>query len=647
MDYQESSFLQRNKNKYTHVDKMSKESAEQILGFDREYSVVEESMLGSTVDMFGERYKEEIIPKNTLKERIGVTYTEARNSKVLSHMKKGKRADSAYKKLERQKNLMNEQKIFLERRKSDREFTEELMDEKAEKKMSDGLYEEEAKEMFRYWGLSHDEDMEQDELNSALYDSDKRSLNYNYNKMFLEMDKDTTDFSYSSDKQFVSQFAKKYDAISRYASLRYALRKFEEEPDMAEDVSLSRMQAKVEYFEALKEDYEDRMKLISSPYYTLLSKSDIKKGVPEDSDDDALKEYISLYQKLSQNRFGKGKNKITDFMKLYKEKAIAMAETDKERLNKDIDGLGIPFDKMDEKSEGFSDVQKEVLSNAYTTKKQQILNSYSKNDEKFLGETEPVIGKSLQEGLDKKSLIGYEQKMLEILQKGTICGKKIADKHMSDIMTYLQEYVKQRRQHISANTASKQISYLSQGKGFDVDNPYFKKTKEFKKLKKLMFDDYLNAMQDDVSKISGEYLNSMYNFFIKLSDLGYPISDKYGMPSKEKEEEVLKHIKTSRVNQHKDPDFSVITINGKQFTSYERSALSDSLKGKTFTVEGKKGEQLLKDMEKLSEFERTDSILSDMYLGEGGDKSLFYGVFQRKHADEMNELRKRIQDALK
>ena len=647
MDYQESSFLQRNKNKYTHVDKMSKESAEQILGFDREYSVVEESMLGSTVDMFGERYKEEIIPKNTLKERIGVTYTEARNNKVLSDMQKGKRADSAYKKLERQKNLMNEQKIFLERRKSDREFTEELMDEKAEKKMSDGLYEEEAKEMFRYWGLSHDEDMEQDELNSALYDSDKRSLNYNYNKMFLEMDKDTTDFSYSSDKQFVSQFAKKYDAISRYASLRYALRKFEEEPDMAEDVSLSRMQAKVEYFEALKEDYEDRMKLISSPYYTLLSKSDIKKGVPEDSDDDALKEYISLYQKLSQNRFGKGKNKITDFMKLYKEKAIAMAETDKERLNKDIDGLGIPFDKMDEKSEGFSDVQKEVLSNAYTTKKQQILNSYSKNDEKFLGETEPVIGKSLQEGLDKKSLIGYEQKMLEILQKGTICGKKIADKHMSDIMTYLQEYVKQRRQHISANTASKQISYLSQGKGFDVDNPYFKKTKEFKKLKKLMFDDYLNAMQDDVSKISGEYLNSMYNFFIKLSDLGYPISDKYGMPSKEKEEEVLKHIKTSRVNQHKDPDFSVITINGKQFTSYERSALSDSLKGKTFTVEGKKGEQLLKDMEKLSEFERTDSILSDMYLGEGGDKSLFYGVFQRKHADEMNELRKRIQDALK
>ena len=647
MDYQESSFLQRNKNKYTHVDKMSKESAEQILGFDREYSVVEESMLGSTVDMFGERYKEEIIPKNTLKERIGVTYTEARNNKVLSDMQKGKRADSAYKKLERQKNLMNEQKIFLERRKSDREFTEELMDEKAEKKMSDGLYEEEAKEMFRYWGLSHDEDMEQDELNSALYDSDKRSLNYNYNKMFLEMDKDTTDFSYSSDKQFVSQLEKKYDAISRYASLRYALRKFEEEPDMAEDVSLSRMQAKVEYFEALKEDYEDRMKLISSPYYTLLSKSDIKKGVPEDSDDDALKEYISLYQKLSQNRFGKGKNKITDFMKLYKEKAIAMAETDKERLNKDIDGLGIPFDKMDEKSEGFSDVQKEVLSNAYTTKKQQILNSYSKNDEKFLGETEPVIGKSLQEGLDKKSLIGYEQKMLEILQKGTICGKKIADKHMSDIMTYLQEYVKQRRQHISANTARKQISYLSQGKGFDVDNPYFKKTKEFKKLKKLMFDDYLNAMQDDVSKISGEYLNSMYNFFIKLSDLGYPISDKYGMPSKEKEEEVLKHIKTSRVNQHKDPDFSVITINGKQFTSYERSALSDSLKGKTFTVEGKKGEQLLKDMEKLSEFERTDSILSDMYLGEGGDKSLFYGVFQRKHADEMNELRKRIQDALK
>ena len=99
MDYQESSFLQRNKNKYTHVDKMSKESAEQILGFDREYSVVEESMLGSTVDMFGERYKEEIIPKNTLKERIGVTYTEARNNKVLSDMQKGKRADSAYKSL--------------------------------------------------------------------------------------------------------------------------------------------------------------------------------------------------------------------------------------------------------------------------------------------------------------------------------------------------------------------------------------------------------------------------------------------------------------------------------------------------------------------------------------------------------------------
>ena len=132
-DYQESIFRKRQKNKFVEYGNLQRDKGESFWGQDMALRNVEKTVSGSSIDIFKERYAEEKIPKEGLKNRVSDTYTAARSNKTLSNMQKGKRAESAYRKIERQRNLLNEQKLFIKKRQDDKEFVLSMLTEEREK----------------------------------------------------------------------------------------------------------------------------------------------------------------------------------------------------------------------------------------------------------------------------------------------------------------------------------------------------------------------------------------------------------------------------------------------------------------------------------------------------------------------------------
>ncbi len=654
-DYQESIFRKRQKNKFVEYGNLQRDKGESFWGQDMALRNVEKTVSGSSIDIFKERYAEEKIPKEGLENRVSDTYTAARSNKTLSNMQKGKRAESAYRKIERQRNLLNEQKLFIKKRQDDKEFVLSMLTEEREKELSSRIGSEDEMNLLRNWGIMREEDDDYDELRLGISVGEVHNRNYIYYEICKEMDSDTTDYSYSSDDEFVSKFAQKYDAIVRYAATRYIINKYEEDPELSNKLSLSRLQAKVEYFEALKEDYEDRMELLSSPYYTLLSKKDIE-NLPADSDE-SMREYAALYRKLSENRFGKGRNKQKDLLALYKEKKKAMVKTDKKRFETVTEGMGINWkDKKtwsgkpgddEEKKEQKETKKKDVIIKAFENKKKWIAAKYPNDDTAFLKEVRPDVGDYLAEGVDNASLLAYESKMLEILDKGTIDGQKLTKSHLTKIKKSVSDYVKARREHLSAMEAGYAVSYFVDGTGFDMLNPEFRKTEEYKNIMSLDGGGVPVSVEKLKSGLYNAYIESMYSVFCDIEKMGYKISQKYSEISSDKEKRILEDEKTNRKSQNMPEDFPRFTINGKKFISYERSNLSVDLAGKELKVNKKEEKKVFAAIEEYTELEKKELILNRAYFGNGGEKSLVYGVYKRNTAMRLEELSSIIKESVR
>ncbi len=121
----------------------------------------------------------------------------------------------------------------------------------------------------------------------------------------------------TDDVGFVSDFARKYKVISELASLDklvqyYDPSKYSGDPGFLYD----ELKARISLFRQLKEYYDDRIELMTSPYYALFGKDELgeflgKDGEKKDREimENAVRRFIILYRKVYSSPLMSGKKK--------------------------------------------------------------------------------------------------------------------------------------------------------------------------------------------------------------------------------------------------------------------------------------------------------------------------------------------------
>ena len=128
IEMQKTEFQQRNMRglEKQEKDPLTKEQFRTLLGEDQAVRKLERVSEKNADDIFAEHFEEKV-PKETLKSRIASTFRHGFRNKTVSSMKKGKRADSAAKKLEVVNHMRAEEQALIQRRKSDEALMEESM----------------------------------------------------------------------------------------------------------------------------------------------------------------------------------------------------------------------------------------------------------------------------------------------------------------------------------------------------------------------------------------------------------------------------------------------------------------------------------------------------------------------------------------
>ena len=122
---------------------------------------------------------------------------------------------------------------------------------------------------------------------------------------------DITVFEYKNDKDFLSKFKDQYKKLCAFANSQKII-------DMLDDgvpsERICALRAKVAALNDIREDYENRMQIMQSPYYALLMESDLEDEKFEKLKEEALKNnpvaarYFEALDKKEKLRFSKGKS---------------------------------------------------------------------------------------------------------------------------------------------------------------------------------------------------------------------------------------------------------------------------------------------------------------------------------------------------
>ncbi len=309
--------------------------------------------LDRMAERFSEQFGEEVIPQQMLEEKLDTAHQEVLGAKKLSQGQKTKRAQSAAKKLEEQRNLMQEKHLLVDKLKADNDDVARALfwdknkeDKKKNLKIFESEYRsEEEKEAVQRWMIKGADEFGSEEMREGLISASHRDLNIEWMNILDEVNQaDLSEFEYKSDREFISEYAIKYEKISKYALAdAFFLKAVDAEKKGelsdhagAKDI-LREARARIEVFKKLRQEYDDRMELISSPFYVLLSEKDIS-GYKSDKDikkledkeaDPEFIEYVKRYQRLVKSDVGKGKSPEAAYKKAIKadyEKEVCIAK---------------------------------------------------------------------------------------------------------------------------------------------------------------------------------------------------------------------------------------------------------------------------------------------------------------------------------
>ncbi|MCR5623784.1 MAG: hypothetical protein K6G11_00905 [Lachnospiraceae bacterium] len=664
---------------YANQDNYTKEEFEEhYSGFDTEYDTITSQM--SLSQAYDEKYTSSITTKE-LKKGIVSEYSERyKGQKSLWFNEKYKRAKSAKKKISVQETLRKQKHLYLASLESEYRFNIEKSSKTSNRLLKNnadiGNIQDEAervrvreennknREILLNWQYT------QAQIGSVKSIYSLNSLDGNSSSAILQyqgllefvQDVDISKYSYDSDKDFVTNFAEKYKEIKKYSTMDdlYGIY-FKLCEGKVRRVSETKIKAKAEFFKQLKEDYELRMRVISSKYYTLLSKDDVVSADPENlNDNPEFKQFVIDYKKLSKTEVGKGKDITSVYNKILEKYENEICEKNVQKVR------GFMTDSQ------FDHEDDEAINIFLSAKEKGYFNELPQDNISIIKDYKASCeGNAENDGADQKCLKFMDDIFNKILSEGTIGGQQIPVEHKQKIEEFVNDYCKVKKQNIVYQRFIKDIEMLDNEFYIDTENKSFKTTPEYNIIKKFQNENaklagYNKAFQDNKTHIS----QILYNFttYLVINDLFGDIGKKYEkeiLDEYDKQTEIgRQHEKAISEGKNIDPnELTAIEkrrrdygnrkfiVNGKEFETDGYIEVSRNIlnENKEFTVPKDQEQELFECLNRVLEKEKKFNDMSAAVSYYSGFRIIFKRVyFDTKLTDE-NFLadQKRINEILK
>ena len=230
-----------------------------------------------------------------------------------------------------------------------------------------------------------------------------------YVNMLLDLEKlDLDVFNYSDDKEFTRNFSAKYAAIRAFSHCGKMLLEMEKDERIAPIAD--KLRAKKDVLEMIMADYEQRMRLIRSPYYALLAAKDVDSMTNQeiltrilDTDDYVVRDYLSaMYDrrngsgtvahygnggKIKTVSYAKGKTASKIEKELLSGRLKDKKRSKKNKNDENEEGVVVIETSKEEKKNDYEEA-KSILNNIYESY-EPYLSQIKKNNKK-LKESEAI-----------------------------------------------------------------------------------------------------------------------------------------------------------------------------------------------------------------------------------------------------------------
>lgn len=612
---------------------------------------------------FQEKFGEEIPNEDAMKDMISDTYQRTKQKSV-SKMEKGKRAKESKEKLSLRKHLMNEQQTLVDERKRRRGYIDTFITNDYFEVYDSVWTTDREKDALREWLVQEGTTtFDKDRLVSqnALLKKDEANRYGEIDRILTTVaTADIDEFLDEDDGAFASNYAQKYEKLCRYASADVFLEKYEAYQNTKllsnRKRSATALRTKIEFFKEMKEQYEDRIKMMSSPYYVLLRKADMKdymeKGGEEKINaiqDEGFKNYVRQFVKTQSSPLAMGKKSKQEdyFYKLYEKWEKYQAPFEKEAAQKGLDilekgkaertRLGLKTEFVE------NDFHERMSANELSKSNQKVLDhfddvrayylsSYPQNDMDFLQNVAFDVGANLINGFKSTELWDLEKNVIaKIYQEGVLRGQAIPEDVLNEIKPMIDELIGIRRTYLSKTQAADFTKNLvEESLQCDVkDNRIFAKSDVGKKLLKYETDEAAVFLDMIAAQEKGSYYLKLSEISVKLTEHGFSFSEDFDQKADQKADELIEQERLKKEEQanegkeqHERWDYPAVTINGKSYRlfQFKQTEEFETLSDKSFQIGGEDGAELIRLMDE-----------QELY-----SKRLFYG--DSTQLDGLNEL---------
>ncbi|MCR5093420.1 MAG: hypothetical protein K6B72_05555 [Lachnospiraceae bacterium] len=264
------------------------------------------------------------LPDDAKDQQMDEAYAKLGRQRPLTATQKRKRRKAFAEKSETAYALQNEIQKVTEQRKASFDETAAT----AKKKRGDefnpneltGEFAEQARDWAAVYGRKEDKESRENGIevfSSLTAPTSFKSLRVASDDVFhYIMATDMSQFEFKNDAELAAGFAEKYEQLKAFAGAYIYLDRYKENGEpLPRDLDAFELRAKMSLAKEMLTCYESKMKIISSPYYTLLAGKDFEGMSDEELDvmiarstEAELTTYLEGVKQSREHRFGSGKS---------------------------------------------------------------------------------------------------------------------------------------------------------------------------------------------------------------------------------------------------------------------------------------------------------------------------------------------------
>ncbi len=294
-------------------------------------------------------------------------------------------------------------------------------------------------------------------LYESLINGDSNTLKYLKEMMITIQNSDPSEFEYGKRKKFTDNIMKKYEKLKALASgedISYLFRSYKDGSMLGKemkDISYSRMMTKNRVYKELLADYENRIKILQSPYYDSSDENKESKAIVKNSTTKALDDYlIALEERKKLSKTFNNQN-IGSY-----EKEI-QAQNDKTEKKYAVKSLEPVWNELKEyvknskkKGDDFDSGLRTIITGWITKDVEKTLARSESSHKKLFSEM-PVMN-SFANGLSARDYINKELWLLKFVEKlknkggadNNTHAKELKEK-IDSLKTFKEGFVRQSR----------------------------------------------------------------------------------------------------------------------------------------------------------------------------------------------------------